>query len=171
MADQNLPWTTICHLTPQQSRTLSLLHLQELQAPTEPHLLSQTPTEFLPHPRTPMEPPLLRPISMEPLQPLPARTGFLVMDPIRDPVSALTVLEAASHDSVTELQHQHTALLPWPLPFSVHRLRRDFLPQPTEHLPQLTELHPPIIELLPQPTELLHSEDTLLRSMMHTRII
>lgn len=156
MADQNLRWATICHLTPQHNRTLSPLHLQELQARTEPHLLSQTPTKFLPHPRTPMEPLLLRQISTEPLQTLPARTGFLVLDPVRDPVSALTVLEAASQDSVTELQHQHTALLPWPLPFSLHRLRKDFLPQPTEYLPQLTELHPQITELLPQPTELLH---------------
>jgi hypothetical protein len=171
MVDQNLPWATICHLTPQHSRTLSPLHLQELQTPTEHQLLSQTPTEFLPHPRTHMEPPLLCQITTEPLQPLPAHTGFLVMDPVRDPVSTLTVLEAASPDSVTELQHQHTTLLPWPLPFLLHRLRRDFLPQPTDHLPQLTELHPQITELLSQPTELPHSEDTLLRSMMHPRII
>lgn len=171
MADQNLPLATICHLTPQHGRTLSPLHLQVFQAPTELHLLSQTPMEFLPHHRTPMEPPLPRQISTERLQPLLARTGFLLMDPIRDPVSALTFLKTASSDSVTELQHQHMALLPWPLPFSLHRLRRDFLPQFTEHLPQLTELLPQITELLPQPTELLHLEDTLLRSMMHPRII
>ena len=55
-----------------------------------------------------MEPPLLRQMLTEPLLALPARTELLVIDP----VSALTVLEAASTDSVAELHHKHMALLP-----------------------------------------------------------
>jgi hypothetical protein len=165
MADLNLLWAVICHhLTPQPSRTLSLLHLVSLtltephllpQIFTEslpPHLLSQTLTEFLPLHlllRTPMLPPLLRRSPMEPLLLLPARTELLDEEPVPGPVSALTALQAASLDLVAVLHHKYMRLLPRPQPFLPHHLRT---------------------VLSPQRTEPLHSEAILCPSMMHPRM-
>jgi hypothetical protein len=173
MADLNLLWAVICHhLTPQPSRTLSLLlllvsltltephllpqnlteSLPPYQTVTEPHLLSRTLTEslslHLPS-RTPMSPPLLHRSPMEHLLLLPASTELLDKESVPGPVSALIALEAASLGLVAVPHHKYMRLLPRPRPFLPHLLRT---------------------VLSPQRTEPLHSKAILCRSTMHPRM-
>jgi hypothetical protein len=183
MADLNHLWAVICHhLTPQPSRTRSLLLLLVSLTLTEPHLLPQTLTESLLPYQTVTEPHLLPQTLTESLLPCQTVTEPHLLSrtlteslplhlPSRTPMESLLLLPVCTELLVEE---------PVPGPVSalialeaasldlvavLHHKYMGLLPRPRLFSPHLLRT-----VLSPQHTEPLHSKVTLRRSTMHPRM-